>query len=101
MSLLQSKSMRNLLSILILLFASNVTAQQVQIGLLKYRGGGDWYANPTSLPNLIEFANQNLFTSIDPNDVTVEEIGRASCREGVGIGVVEIAGEREQKVRTA
>jgi len=64
--------MRNLLSILILLFASNVTAQQVQIGLLKYRGGGDWYANPTSLPNLIEFANQNLFTSIDPNDVTVE-----------------------------
>lgn len=64
--------MRNFLSILILLFAGSVTAQQVQIGLLKYRGGGDWYANPTSLPNLIEFANQNLLTSIDPNDVTVE-----------------------------
>lgn len=64
--------MRNLLTILILLFAGSMTAQQVQIGLLKYRGGGDWYANPTSLPNLIEFANQNLLTSIDPNDVTVE-----------------------------
>lgn len=64
--------MRYSLTILILLFAGSMTAQQVQIGLLKYRGGGDWYANPTSLPNLIEFANQNLLTSIDPNDVTVE-----------------------------
>ncbi len=25
----------------------------VTIGRLKYRGGGDWYANPTSLPNLL------------------------------------------------
>lgn len=64
--------MRQLLLFLLILFAGPATAQQVQIGLLKYRGGGDWYANPTSLPNLIEFANRNLLTSIDPNDVTVE-----------------------------
>jgi len=57
---------------LLMLSAAWATAQQVQIGLLKYRGGGDWYANPTSLPNLIAFSNQNLLTSIDPNDVTVE-----------------------------
>ncbi|MDR2409591.1 MAG: DUF4159 domain-containing protein [Bacteroidales bacterium] len=31
-----------------------------QIALLKYRGGGDWYANPTSLPNLVKFCNNNL-----------------------------------------
>jgi hypothetical protein len=31
-----------------------------KIGLLKYKGGGDWYANPTSLPNLVKFCNQNL-----------------------------------------
>jgi hypothetical protein len=31
-----------------------------QIALLKYRGGGDWYANPTSLPNLVKFCNANL-----------------------------------------
>ena len=24
-----------------------------EIAFLKYHGGGDWYANPTSLPNLI------------------------------------------------
>lgn len=44
----------------------------VKIGLLKYRGGGDWYANPTSLPNLIRFCNQNLKTNIHPDYVTVE-----------------------------
>ena len=31
-----------------------------QIALLKYRGGGDWYANPSSLPNLTKFCNANL-----------------------------------------
>lgn len=27
---------------------------------MKYKGGGDWYANPTSLPNLAKFCNQQL-----------------------------------------
>ena len=35
-----------------------------EIALLKYNGGGDWYANPTSLPNLIKFCNQNIGTRI-------------------------------------
>jgi len=37
-----------------------------KIGVLKYKGGGDWYANPTSLTNLIEFCNKELKTNIDP-----------------------------------
>lgn len=36
----------------------------VRVGLLKYKGGGDWYANPTSLPNLVDFCNENLHTQI-------------------------------------
>lgn len=51
-------------------FAQNETT--VKIALLKYNGGGDWYANPTSLPNLIEFANKNLETNINPVPATVE-----------------------------
>ncbi len=47
-------------------------AGPVQIALLKYRGGGDWYANPTSLPNLIEFCNRNLGTNINTQPATVE-----------------------------
>src|ERR1035437_4466305 len=44
-----------------------------RLGLLKYHGGGDWYANlPTSLPNLIKFCNDNLGTNIDPEQGIVE-----------------------------
>ena len=32
--------------------------------VLKYRGGGDYYANPTSLPNLIRFCNEQIGTDI-------------------------------------
>jgi hypothetical protein len=42
-----------------------------EIALLKYNGGGDWYANPTSLPNLIKFCNQNIQTKINPKPATV------------------------------
>ena len=44
-----------------------------QIALIQYNGGGDWYSNlETSLPNLIEFTNQNLHTSINPEQAIVE-----------------------------
>lgn len=43
-----------------------------KIAILKYNGGGDWYANPTSVPNLIKFCKQNLYTNIDPIPATVE-----------------------------
>ena len=43
-----------------------------QIAILKYNGGGDWYANPTSLPNLIDFCNDFIHTSINKNPETVE-----------------------------
>jgi hypothetical protein len=42
------------------------------IALLKYKGGGDWYSNPTSLPNLIKFCNQNINTKINIKPQTVE-----------------------------
>ncbi len=44
----------------------------LKIALMKYRGGGDWYANPTALPNLIKFCNQNINTNIAPEPETVE-----------------------------
>lgn len=43
-----------------------------EIAILKYNGGGDWYANPTSLPNLIQFCNQNINTKINEKQQTVE-----------------------------
>ena len=35
------------------------------IAVIQYNGGGDWYANPTALPNLIKFCNDNINTTIN------------------------------------
>ena len=43
-----------------------------KIAKLKYNGGGDWYANKTSVPNLIKFANTNLRMNISPEEDIVE-----------------------------
>lgn len=62
--------MKNLLPVLLFLVSQLGFAQE--IALLKYSGGGDWYANPTSLPNLIKFANQNINTRLKAKPATVE-----------------------------
>lgn len=66
--------MRILTIALLLIMFSGASAQNqgVKIALLKYSGGGDWYANPTSLPNLINFCNINLKTNLSPEPSTVE-----------------------------
>ena len=43
-----------------------------EVAVAKYSGGGDWYANPTSLPNLVKFCNQNINTTINTKVATVE-----------------------------
>ncbi len=45
---------------------------KLKMGLLKYNGGGDWYSNPTSLPNLARFCNRTLGTNFDTDFATVE-----------------------------
>lgn len=42
-----------------------------QIAVLKYNGGGDWYANPTSLTNLLQFCNNNINTAVNQKVATV------------------------------
>lgn len=42
------------------------------VAILKYKGGGDWYANPTALPNLITFTNENIHTNINNNPISVD-----------------------------
>jgi hypothetical protein len=45
---------------------------QLKLALLKYGGGGDWYANPTALPNLARYCNQFLGMNLDPDYATVD-----------------------------
>jgi hypothetical protein len=61
-------------SVAILLFSIGMTASlhAQEIAVLKYKGGGDWYGNPTSLPNLISYCNSNINTKLNPKPQTVE-----------------------------
>ncbi len=61
----------------ILIFCLNILAigafsQSYQIAVMKYKGGGDYYANPTSLPNLITFVNNELKMNIAKETPYVE-----------------------------
>jgi hypothetical protein len=49
----------------------SLTLSAQEFAVLKYNGGGDWYSNPTALPNLIEFTNTNTKTKISNNPSTV------------------------------
>lgn len=57
---------------ILLLGSFCVVSTAQEIALLKYQGGGDWYSNPTALPNLVTFCNQEIGTAISPQPVTVE-----------------------------
>jgi hypothetical protein len=65
---------RLILYIALILVTTSFSPPAYQIALLKYSGGGDWYANPTSLPNLVKFANQNLQMNIS-NDIATVDVG--------------------------
>jgi len=61
----------------LILFLSLFTLVQpptLKLGLLKYNGGGDWYANPTALPNLAQFCNKNMGTNLDLTYGTVDVV---------------------------
>ena len=76
----------------------------MQIALLKYNGGGDWYANPTSLPNLAEFCNTNLGTNIATDIPTVDvgstEIFNYPFLHMTGHGNVVWSAQDMQNLRT-
>ncbi|MBR1798597.1 MAG: DUF4159 domain-containing protein [Bacteroidales bacterium] len=59
------------LLVVAVIFPTAVWAQ-TQIALLRYGGGGDWYANPTSLTNLIDFCNQDQHMGLKKDYATVD-----------------------------
>lgn len=61
-----------IITILILMSFKSIYPVPLKLALLKYNGGGDWYANPTSLTNLAKFCNKELHTNFDQNYATVE-----------------------------
>ena len=58
--------------VLVTFVSLSVYSQPVKIAKLKYEGGGDWYANKTALPNLIEFCNEQINTNLAISEDVVE-----------------------------
>ncbi|HRG09552.1 MAG TPA: DUF4159 domain-containing protein [Cyclobacteriaceae bacterium] len=62
--------MKHIIILIIVVQAFALHAQPaIKIAKLKYNGGGDWYANKTALPNLVEFCNKELGTTIQVDEV--------------------------------
>ncbi len=75
-----------------------------QLAVLKYNGGGDYYANPTALPNLIAFCNENLGTSIT-KEVPYVEVGSSDVFQYpfihmTGHGNVVLSNSEAENLRT-
>lgn len=66
------RTMKYLFIGLLVLVSLGFAPPTVKIAKLKYNGGGDWYANKTSLPNLIAYCNRQLNTNIFPEEDIVE-----------------------------
>ncbi len=45
--------------IIISIFLSVLLSQEFQIARIQYGGGGDWYSDPSSLPNLLNYLRKN------------------------------------------
>lgn len=80
------------------------TFSKLRLALLKYGGGGDWYANPTSLTNLSKFCNKELNTQLDLQYATVEvgsgELFNYPFVHMTGHGNVVLSDGEAQNLRT-
>jgi hypothetical protein len=74
-----------------------------QIAVMKYNGGGDWYANPTAVPNLVKFCNEQLGMTINadvPNvDVGSPDIFNHPWLDVTGHGNITFSPQEAQNLR--
>jgi hypothetical protein len=63
-----------LLTIVVTLVISltTIVSSAQDLAIVKYKGGGDWYSNPTALPNLISYCNANIKTKMNTKPQVVE-----------------------------
>lgn len=63
---------RKLTIVILFSILSTCICYSQEVAILKYKGGGDWYGNPTALHNLIQFCNDNINTKISSKPQAVE-----------------------------
>ena len=58
--------------IFVFLVFGNLDAQTFSIARVQYGGGGDWYSDPSSLPNLLKFLSQNTPLSVNFEETRIK-----------------------------
>ncbi|MEJ2503968.1 MAG: DUF4159 domain-containing protein, partial [Gemmatimonadota bacterium] len=59
------------MAVTVLAWAPARAAPELTIAQLQYDGGGDWYANPSSLPNLLAFIAERTGLAVAPRPAAV------------------------------
>jgi len=96
---------RSLMLLCVIFISCNLSAQEgMKLALLKYNGGGDWYSNPTALPNLARYCNDKIDTHFESDYATVEvssaEIYSYPFLHMTGHGNVIFSDQEAENLRT-
>ena len=58
--------------IFIPILCCSLLSQEFSIARIQYGGGGDWYCDPSSLPNLLEYLKTNTSMSQASKEVRIK-----------------------------
>ena len=58
--------------LIIITMITILPAQAFSIARIHYDGGGDWYGDPSSLPNLLSYIQMNTSILVNDNEVRVK-----------------------------
>ena len=58
--------------ILLATFTMWLPAQAFSIARIHYGGGGDWYGDPSSLSNLLEYISEHTTILVEPNEYRIK-----------------------------
>ncbi len=78
-------------------------AAKLTIARLQYDGGGDWYANPSSIPNLLKAINERTTLKVEPTEARVtlkdDRLWDHPFMHVTGHGVIKFSDEEVVKLR--
>ena len=57
---------------IVLLTVYGLSAQTFSIARIHYGGGGDWYSDPSSIPNLLKYLSTNTPISVNPEEARIK-----------------------------
>ena len=79
--LVDFKRIRNILIIFTL--SKLIFAQDFSIARVHYDGGGDWYGDPSSIPNLLNYVQNNTSIAVNLDEAKIKITDSLWRRKGL------------------